>query len=475
MESVNEACNRGKKDCSLSICGKRVVSFFKVIIDERCLEVLFFPPKFARSVSDLTDQETYLEDSSGQRWRITVCIHNGSLAIRQGWPEFLSEHGVDVGKFLVFHHFPSSKNFVVQIFGTSGCEKDCGLLIQGKRVVSFFKVMIDEHCLEVLFFPPKFARSVLHLIDQETYLEDSRGRRWRVTVCIHNGSLGIRQGWPEFLSEHGVDMANFLVFHYVPASKHFIVQIFGTSGCEKIKVCSDIDKGKKPEESTHVTYEPTIADNEKEQLVPSPIYVDEFLCMINRDAQYDQDDDRLCLHLSSFEMPEVKPLAEGTSSPFKGDNANETNQLGSLTEPLLPTFEAGITATDCMVGKPSEDIPLLGTKDHKSNEASPSEDTPSFNAVSYSCLVDVDGRDFLELPESWRKYLSKSEKLGRWIIYLQGPDKRTWPIYYHSRPGFDVLTSGWNQVTTAYGLNAEDNCLFQLVNQRERLFDVRKI
>ncbi|MCD9558710.1 hypothetical protein HAX54_016244 [Datura stramonium] len=295
-------------------------------------------------------------------------------------------------------------------------KKDCGLLIHGERVVSFFKVMIYEQYLEVLVFPPMFARSVSHLIDQETYLEDTCGQRWRVTVCIHNGSLAIRQGWPEFLSEHGVDVGNFLVFHYVPADKHFIVQIYGISACEKINFCSAINKGKQPEASNQVTYKPNIADTGKGRLVPPPICVDELLCMIDRDAQYDQDDGRMCLHLSNFEMPEVKPLAEGTSSPSKGNNANETNQLGSLTEPLLPKFEAGITATNDMVSKPAQDIPPLGPKDEKFKEASQfdsgeeyannnkkviksgpadSEDSPSLNAVNYSFLVDVDGRDFL--------------------------------------------------------------------------------
>ncbi|MCE0481125.1 hypothetical protein HAX54_038540 [Datura stramonium] len=237
------------------------------------------------------------------------------------------------------------------------CEKDCGLLIHGKRVVSFFKVMMNERCLEVL-------------------------------------------GWPEFLSEHGVGVGNFLVFHYVPADKRFSVQIFEASACEKINFCSAINKGKQPETSNQVTYKPNIADTVKGRLVHSPIYMDELLCMIDRDAQYDQDDGRLCLHLSSFEMPKVKPLTEGTNNPFKGDNANETN-LGSLTEPLLPKFETRITTNYDTVRKPAEDIPLLGPKDEKIKEASQfgeeyannsgkvirnepanSEDSSSLNAVN---------------------------------------------------------------------------------------------
>ncbi|MCD9558711.1 hypothetical protein HAX54_016245, partial [Datura stramonium] len=39
-------------------------------------------------------------------------------------------------------------------------------------------------------FPPMFARSVSHLIDQETCLEDTCGRRWRSMVC-HDQLLGL--------------------------------------------------------------------------------------------------------------------------------------------------------------------------------------------------------------------------------------------------------------------------------------------
>ncbi|KAJ8536563.1 hypothetical protein K7X08_034964 [Anisodus acutangulus] len=447
------------------------------------------------------------------------------------------------------------------------------LMLDGKRVSSFFKVVMVKSHLQVLFFPPKFARSVSHLTDQEIYLEDSSGRRWRATVCNHNGSLAILQGWPKFSSEHGLNVGDFLVFHYIQG-RHFIVQIFGISACEKIKFCSDISKGKKrartyPEatspgkllqttdinsvkkknktsaasESEKVTDKPNTTksatnidtDTGKGSSIHSAIYVDESFFMVDRDAQYDQGDNRLCLHLSSFEMPASEPLAEGTGSLLKVDTGNsnhvETN-LGSQTEPhldveidnlnseaLLPKFEAGIKGTD-MVSRPAEDIPPLGPKVEKSKEASQlarearlvkkefeetaaeafcpvrqisgetsangnekviksepadSEDTPFLNAVSYSLQLEVDGRDFLELPESWRKLLMKTKKHGWWIIFLRGPDKRTWPTVYHCRPGFNVLTSGWKLVTAFYGVNPGDECLFQLVSQKECIFDVRKI
>ncbi|KAK4350622.1 hypothetical protein RND71_029935 [Anisodus tanguticus] len=293
------------------------------------------------------------------------------------------------------------------------------------------------------FFPPKFARSVSHLTDQEIYLEDSSGRRWRATVCNHNGSLAILQGWPKFSSEHGLNVGDFLVFHYIQG-RHFIVQIFGISACEKIKFCSDISKGKKrgrtyPEatspgkllqttdinsvkkknktsaasESEKVTDNPNTTksatnidtDTGKGSSIHSAIYVDESFCMVDRDAQYDQGDNRLCLHLSSFEMPASEPLAEGTGSLLKVDTGNsnhvETN-LGSQTEPhldveidnlnseaLLPKFEAGIKGTD-MLSRPAEDIPPLGPEVEKSKEASQLGSEGSAEARFCLRYVDID-------------------------------------------------------------------------------------
>ncbi|XP_060204478.1 B3 domain-containing protein Os01g0905400-like isoform X1 [Lycium barbarum] len=421
-----------------------------------------------------------------------------------------------------------------------GRNNNC-LMLHGKRVSSFFKVMIAKSDLQVLFFPPKFAGSVSHLTDQETYLEDSSGRRWRVTVCNHNGSLAIQQGWPKFSSEHGLNVGDFLVFHYMQG-QHFIVQIFGTSACEKIKLCSDIDKGKKrarsyPETTSPVkrlqTTDINSAKKKRETSAASAMSVDESFYMINRDAQCDQGDDRLYLHLSSFEKPANEPFAEGTSSHLKGEigNANkvETN-LRSQTQPnsdveinklnseaALPMFEAGITGTH-MVSSPAEDISLLGPNNEKSKLASqfarkvrvvkkefeetaaeafcpvrlisgekgangnkkviksePADSEDTLHAVSYACQLEVEGRDFQILPVSWRKPLMLTRNRGWWVIYLRGPDKRIWPTVYHRRPGFNVLTSGWKLVTALYGLNPGDECLFELVSQQKCIFDVRKL
>ncbi|KAM3247145.1 hypothetical protein T459_08244 [Capsicum annuum] len=601
MERENKACDGCKNDCRL-IHGKGVLSFFKVMIDKSFLKVLYFPPKFARSVSHLTDQKTYLEDSSGRRWMVRVCKHDGSLAIKQGWPEFSSEHGLKVGEFLVFHYV-LGKHFIVQIFGTSACEKikfcsDIGKgrkraraypeatnpveLLQTTAIDSVKKKSKLSAALESekATYKPNIAsfagnvdtdtekgrlvHSAIHV--DESFRVIDRNAQYDQTTTV--GSVKKKSKLSAALESEMVtnkpNIANFAVnvntdtekgqsvHSAIHVDESFRVidrnaQYDQTTAVGSVKQKSKLSAAL---ESEKVMYKPNNAnfavnadtDTEKGRSVHSPIHVDESFCVIDRNAQYDQEDDRLCLHLSSFEMPAIKPLAEGISSPLKGDNGDdnhvETNSRSQTkpnlnfenkklkSEALLSQLEAGITATN-MVSRPAEDFPPLaedipprGPKYRNSKEAfqfprearvvkkeiedvpteaffparaiyggeyangnqkviksepADSGDAPSLNAVNYSCLLEIDGQDFLELPESWRKHLPKKAKQGRMIIFLRGPDKRIWPVFYHSRSRFNVLTFGWKQVVAAYGLNPGNECLFQLVDQRECIFDVRKI
>ncbi|KAF3620882.1 hypothetical protein FXO38_32123 [Capsicum annuum] len=61
------------------------------------------------------------------------------------------------------------------------------------------------------------------------------------------------------------------------------------------------------------------------------ICVDKSFGLTNKDAQNDQQDDRLCLDKSHFEMPANKPLVHRTSSC---DNEKEKEEQGILWKQL---------------------------------------------------------------------------------------------------------------------------------------------
>ena len=63
-----------------------------------------------------------MEDSDGRRWAVKVAEINGRLIFQHGWSQFVEQHSIVVGEFLVFNYARKS-NLLVQIFGISGCER----------------------------------------------------------------------------------------------------------------------------------------------------------------------------------------------------------------------------------------------------------------------------------------------------------------------------------------------------------------
>ncbi|XP_048568385.1 B3 domain-containing protein Os01g0905400-like [Triticum urartu] len=86
----------------------------------RCMQDV--PPPFAKNISGLADTNVYLEDAFGLRWRVYVSSRDGRLSFGHGWSNFVLDHAVAVGEFLVFRHITRSV-FVVQIFAKSACER----------------------------------------------------------------------------------------------------------------------------------------------------------------------------------------------------------------------------------------------------------------------------------------------------------------------------------------------------------------
>lgn len=80
------------------------------------------PPPFAKTILDLTGSNIYLEDAFGLRWRVQLCLREGFLSFGHGWKNFVLDHAISVGEFLVFRQIARSV-FTVQIFAPSSCER----------------------------------------------------------------------------------------------------------------------------------------------------------------------------------------------------------------------------------------------------------------------------------------------------------------------------------------------------------------
>ncbi|KAM3382164.1 B3 domain-containing protein isoform X2 [Capsicum galapagoense] len=329
-----------------------------------------------------------------------------------------------------------------------------GMLMHGQRdpspiVSSFFKVMVDVLLFEVLHFPPSFAQLVSHLTDQETYLEDSSGHRWRVGICNHDGSLAIRQGWRTFSSEHGLKLGNFLVFHYIQC-QHFVVQIFERSGCEKINFDTGTCTGKKRPRTNSTATSHDELSPEKWNSTPSVTAVPE-----SERAGLQPVATTLASQFGKrarVDMRELKEIAPETRCPPKKLNGKEPK----------------MAVTDGQ-GYPEA---VIGNSQAVKSEPGDAGDRSFRNAVNFACSLRLDDRNFLELPPNWPHVIAGRKKMGRTIIYLKGPDNRPWPIIYHEKFGSKVLVGLWPLFTKAFGLKPGDECVLQLSDQSKRMFNV---
>ncbi|CAO2167419.1 unnamed protein product [Urochloa humidicola] len=98
-----------------------VPSFFKVMVGYFS-EEMDIPPPFARTILDLAGSNIYLEDAFGLRWCVRLCLSDGVLSFGHGWKNFVLDHAVSCGEFLVFSQIARSV-FTVQMFAPSAVER----------------------------------------------------------------------------------------------------------------------------------------------------------------------------------------------------------------------------------------------------------------------------------------------------------------------------------------------------------------
>ncbi|XP_019190094.1 PREDICTED: B3 domain-containing protein Os01g0905400-like [Ipomoea nil] len=227
-------------------------------------------------------------------------------------------------------------------------------------VVSFFKVIVSNEFLETLFLPPTSVKYVSHLVGQEIYLEDSIGVKSKATVSYCKGTLAINQGWRQFSLDHNVETGDFVLLYLMNGPVgHFVVHIYGRSGCLKTNFDAPSERSNKrartirslPEQdeaaginsmnkegsptsfatmpgfgNNHhqpptITHTPIIdVDSGRKQSSPPVMHFEEPFYMSGQDIGYNQEENRMHLFdLSSFEMPAFRH-AEGNNNFSKGKN-----------------------------------------------------------------------------------------------------------------------------------------------------------
>ncbi|CAL5407170.1 unnamed protein product [Camellia sinensis] len=504
---------------------------------------------------------------------------------------------------------------------------------------SFFKIMIGDHFSKVLFLPPKFAQTLSDLIDQKTQLEDASGQRWTVTSSKYDGSLAFQQGWPAFSLEHGLEIGDFVLFHYIEKS-HFVVQIYGKSGCEKLyfsmensnqkkrtranrdssakdEQCHTIDNvsinsmnkegsntsavsGSESEISRRLpmatTYTTSNIDNVNERLhnVPRTKCIEEPFYMIDRDFGVGQVDRLSSLYdLADFEMQrtpsvdgpkevlveDVRPLSHVNTMPQSQAEAEIVDKLPVTEEvvsqttlsdvPNLPILEknefqmmdnvsnqdygngntsgrerrsktryssnkalisqkdtslmercqsmqqkfadvskfcefpASVQTWNCQSGEKMKVVkkeqmemrarkmmhgkyPEIKECDRSSSPSMKDNDhvykvvkTGPVDATSTLSVkvpfLAVPGRlSFLELPSCLPSVSFRGRPImeRKVLVRLRDPVSRLWPVIYHEKQGIKVLGSGWEAFCKANRIQVGDECAFEIEDVFECIYKV---
>lgn len=86
------------------------------------LNFQFFPPIVAKKLSALLNQNVDIEDSNGHRWGVKVSLVDNHLAFEQGWQDFVLDHSIKFGEFVVFNHVDRLL-FSAKIYAITGCER----------------------------------------------------------------------------------------------------------------------------------------------------------------------------------------------------------------------------------------------------------------------------------------------------------------------------------------------------------------
>ncbi|XP_058069224.1 B3 domain-containing protein Os11g0197600-like isoform X2 [Magnolia sinica] len=96
--------------------------FFKFFLPGLTDQFLRIPQAFLKNIDDGSHGTVSLTGPSGNVWHVNLVANMNGLFFQDGWKEFVRDHFLEVGYFLVFR-YDGNLRFTVQIFDTSGCEK----------------------------------------------------------------------------------------------------------------------------------------------------------------------------------------------------------------------------------------------------------------------------------------------------------------------------------------------------------------
>ncbi|XP_021725445.1 B3 domain-containing protein Os01g0723500-like isoform X2 [Chenopodium quinoa] len=136
--------------------------FFKIMLGD-FESYLRIPRKFKDEYKEKLLQRVTLRGPSGDCWTVALAQRGEDIELRNGWRDFVKDHSLEEGDFLVFQHVENSL-FNVLMFDKTGCEReDSHFVIQDRDIRA-------ENCCYMR--DNKTDRPSVFAYDQQRFEED---------------------------------------------------------------------------------------------------------------------------------------------------------------------------------------------------------------------------------------------------------------------------------------------------------------
>ncbi|XP_074309183.1 B3 domain-containing protein REM9-like [Silene latifolia] len=131
-------------------------SFFQLFVHDKNSINLRIPPPFIKNFRNIP-YKISLKNMNGLVWPAKLSYIGGHLHITSGWKEFVKEHSLISGDFMVFHYVPDS-TFLVMTFDSDGCNKEAPLVKKKRRTIDrpnleFEKTIKSTHLKSFVTIP----------------------------------------------------------------------------------------------------------------------------------------------------------------------------------------------------------------------------------------------------------------------------------------------------------------------------------
>ncbi|KAK1369118.1 hypothetical protein POM88_035210 [Heracleum sosnowskyi] len=248
---------------------------------------MLIPPAFVEKMEGKLAYESVLKYECGRLYTVQIKkMKDGKLFFTKGWPQFVKDHGLEYGDFVVFRLIEDS-SFQVTIYDPSMCEKQCcdshrnengdetamkeikmetnttnsdqdhllsdqdhpkgpsptkknqesAIKIQSdssdddlkgpcaKKDDPSFKLVLNEANKIYVPLPASFVTKTGLASKQEVRVIDPKGKKWEVKIKKDGKGVGLTRGWSGLFAAHRLKKGDSCFFKFVSRGGVEFIQV----------------------------------------------------------------------------------------------------------------------------------------------------------------------------------------------------------------------------------------------------------